>query len=253
MIELNCVDPGAIQDWELEAYADGDAFPHVMEHLSRCPACCARLAEDLTVERHLHQALCRFDCPSPDTLRDFYWGHLSAEQQRQLESHLDWCPHCAAELADLAEFVAMERAESSDTLLVKARQAASRARLVVAQLISPGLQPMPVLRGETREVLLFDAGDVALSVNLEQEDTGAYTLFGQVLSPPMTTYPGGYVRLTVYEGVEETKETTASAQASLDVNGSFELPSLHPGVYQLVVSLSDRRIVVPTLALRMEP
>lgn len=251
-LESKCVDPGAIQDWELEAYADGDVSPHVVEHLSRCPACRAWLAEALSLEGRLRQALYRLNCPSPDTLRDYYWRYLAAEQQRQVEHHLDRCPHCTAELAELKEFVTAERAESSDTLLSRAQQVAARLRLVVARIVSPARRPVLTLRGQTRDVLLFSAGDTALSVNLEQETTGAYTLFGQVLSPPAALSSGDRVRLTAYRGAKEPQETTTPVQVPLNANGGFAVPNLRSGVYQLVVCLSNRRIVVPTLKLKAE-
>jgi len=250
-MELNCIDPGAIQDWELEAYADGEAPPRVVEHLERCPACRARLAEQVAFERRLRHSLYRFDCPSPDLLRDYHWGYLPTAERRRVEAHLETCPHCAAELADLAGFVTVERTSPSSALLARARQAAAQARLVVARLVSPGPCLAPALRGETREVLLFDAEGFALSVNLEQEDTGAYTLFGQVLSPVSPAPPVyggavGYARLTARE------EGMAPVQTPLDANGGFALPDLRPGVYQLVVRLPEQRIVVPTLALKTE-
>jgi hypothetical protein len=246
-VALECVDPGAVQDWELEACVDGEAPPHVVEHLRRCPACRARVEEHAALERRLRQALYRFDCPSPDLLRDYHWGYLPPDQRRQVEAHLATCPHCAAELDDLAGWVAAERVQPSRTLLNRARQAADQVGLVVAQLLSPRLSPVPALRGERRDVLLFDAEGVAVSVNLEQEDTGLYTLFGQVLSPEPVALTGGYARLTARE------EGVDPVQASLDANGGFTLSDLHPGIYQLVVCLPDRRIVVPTLALRAEP
>ena len=246
-MKLKCVAPDAIQDWELEAYGDGEAGTHVAEHLARCPACRARLAELVCFEQHLHQTLYRFDCPSANRLRDYYWGFLPANECQQVEAHLDACPHCRAELADLAGFVASERAQPSSTLLTRARQAAAQMHLVVAQLISPGWSPVPALRGEIRDVLLFDAEGIALSVNLEQEVTGTYTLFGQVLSPaPIAA--GSYARLTVRE-----KETAAvPVRAALDTNGAFALPDLQPAVYQLVIHLPEQRIVVPTLALKAD-
>jgi hypothetical protein len=246
-VELDCTDPGAIQDWELETCADGEAPPHVVAHLARCPACRARAREHAPLERRLRQALYRYDCPSPDALRDYHWGYLPADERRPVEAHLETCPHCAAELADMAGFVTAERAQPSETLLARARQAAAQAHLVVARLFSPGLSPVLALRGDTRDVLLFDAEGVALSVNLEQEHTGAYTIFGQVLSPEPVALASGYARLTAQE------EPVDPVRTPLDANGGFTLPDLRPGVYQLVVCLPGRRIVVPTLALKAEP
>jgi hypothetical protein len=190
------------------------------------------------LEHRLHQMLYRFDCPSPDVLRDYHWGYLPAEQRRQVEEHLRVCPHCAAEVQDLAEFVAAEPFEPSSRLLSDARQAAEQVRLVVARLISPEPGLAPVLRGETREVLLFDADGLAVSVNLEQESPGICTLFGQVLSPEPAVPSGCYVRLT------SSGETMIPMQVALDETGGFALPGLKPGFYQLVVKLPERRVLV---------
>jgi anti-sigma factor RsiW len=241
-----CLDPGEVQDWELEAYADGEVYPHVERHLRECSACRIWLAERMLLDCHLHRALYRFDCPSPDLLRDYHWGHLAGDERRQVEDHLDACPHCTAELAELAEFVASEGAQPSSTLLARARQAAAELRLVVAQLVAPGLSPVPALRGRTREVLLFDAEGTALSVNLEQEDSGAYNLLGQILSPEPAAPLTGYARLTARE------EGVVPVEVPLGANGVFTLPNVRPGVYQLVVRLPEQRIVVPILALRSE-
>ena len=197
-------------------------------------------------DRYLRQRLHRFDCPSPDVLRDYYWDHLPAEQHQQVAEHLHVCSHCTAELDDLAEAAAMERPEPSGKLPDYIRQIAEQMQLVVARLISPELELAPELRGETRDVLLFDAEGVALSVNLEQERTGGYTMFGQVLSPESVLSPGGYARLTSAEKV------MPPVQATLDENGGFALTGLQPGTFQLVISLPDRRILVPSLTLKAE-
>jgi hypothetical protein len=53
--------------------------------------------------------------------------------------------------------------------------------------------------------------------------------------------------------VAAQEESVDPVQTPLGANGGFTLPDLGPGVYQLVVCLPDRRIVVPTLALKAEP
>jgi anti-sigma factor RsiW len=251
--ELSCVDPGAIQEWEMDAYAEGEALPHVVEHLNRCPACRAKLEANLGFERRLRQALHRFDCPSPDLLRDYYWGYLPAGQQREVRDHLAWCPHCADELSELGESMAVEKAELADSLLARAQQAAARVGLIVAQLVSPDPRLASALRGEAREVLLFEAGDLALSIHSEQAESGAYTLWGQALSLPVESSAEDYVRLTGYEEGEEAMEAIHAVQAAIDANGVFTLADLRPGTYQLVVSLADQRMVVPNLMLKAEP
>lgn len=245
-MNMHCAEPGNVQDWELEAYADGEPLPHVEEHLKHCPACRIRLAEHIAFEHYLRRTLYRFNCPTTDTLRDYYWGYLPANEYQQVASHLKTCPHCAAELDYLAEFVATESAHPLSVLLARARQAAEQARLIVARLLSPAPRLVPVLRGEIREVLLFDAEGINLTLSLEQEETGGYTIFGQVLLSEKAVLSQGYVRLSAY------REDMDHIQSPLDTNGGFALTNLNPGIYHLTICLPQQRIVVPMLAIKTE-
>jgi len=239
-----CVNPGVVQEWELEAYLYGDAGSHVSAHLEVCPACRARLTEMRLFEQRWHQMLHRFDCPSPDTLRDYAWRVLLRGQRNRIQAHLAQCPLCRAELDDLDEFVKVEKKDVLESALVRARHLAEETGLVVAQLLSPtALQRVPALRGETREVLLFDAQGLALSLNLEHEETGAYTLFGQLLSAGRSISPESYARLTSQVG------QMVPIRVSLDAHGGFALPNIFAGVYQLAVDLVERRVIVPDLVL----
>ncbi|MBN1139791.1 MAG: hypothetical protein JXM73_24685 [Anaerolineae bacterium] len=267
--QLNCIDPGAIQAWELDAYADGQNLPHVAAHLAQCPACRARLEADRAFEARVQDALYRFDCPSPDLLRAYSWGDLPAGQQKQLQGHLAQCPRCADELAEITKalYPADTRRSvdesvgwraSASTLLARAGQAAAQAGVAIAQLVSrlssgpPAPRLVPVWRGQAGETLLFEADEVAVSINLEQDRTGAYALSGQVLSASADLLPQDYARLTGYEGANALQPADAAysaAEAKIDINGVFIFPNLRPGAYQLVLSLADRRIVIPSLVL----
>jgi anti-sigma factor RsiW len=239
-----CVDPTAVQDWELEAYLDDDAGSHVAEHLKICSACQAKLVEIELFERRWRRTLHRFDCPPPDVLRDFAWGFLPQERRDQVKAHLAQCPLCKTELADLDELVKVEEEDSLESLLDRARRLAKEARLTIARLLSPtALLMVPALRGKTQEVLLFDADGLALSVNLEQEETGTFTLFGQILSAEESVSPESYARLTAQ------RAQFAPVRVSLDEHGGFALPNIPAGVYQLVVDVVTQRIVVPDLTL----
>lgn len=252
-LELTCTDPGAIQDWELDAYAEGETLPHVAEHLDHCPRCRATLAENLAFERGLRQALYRANCPSPDLLRDRFWGELSPQDRQKIDRHLEWCPHCAAELSELRDAVEPEQAPPLDTWLARAQQAATQAGLLIARLVPPRMSPALALRGNLGKTLLFEAGDLALSVDLQVESSGTYILFGQILSSSTSFSSEDRVRLTSYTKTEETRASPHVVQAEIDANGSFVVHDLRPGMYQLAVSVANGRIVVPGLELKAEP
>jgi hypothetical protein len=202
-------------------------------------------------ESRCRQTLHRFDCPDPDTLRDYAWQFLSSERRQQVKEHLAECPSCAAELDALDELLKVKDADSLGNALARARSLAQEVRLTIARILSPTtMQTAPALRGETQEVLLFtpeqgdlDTGGMALSVNLEREETGNYTLFGQLLSTDQPIPSGSYARLTRQGG------QTEPVQATLDMHGGFALADVPAGVYQLVVDLGVQRIIVPNLSL----
>jgi len=240
-----CVDPDVVQTWELEAYANGEDLPHVTEHLKRCPACRTRVADYRILEKQLSQLLYRFDCPSPDQLRLYHEGELPAEEKARVRSHLQACPHCTLELASLIHALATAADSVWNEDMARALETAQRDRLSLAHLAEPASQSAPVLRGETREVLLFEVGEAALSLSLEQDETGAYALFGQLLLSEPLEAQESYARLrTSY-----TRSPT-TVSAPLDANGSFALSNLSAGVYQLVIDVPDLHIVVPNLTLR---
>ncbi len=56
-------------------------------------------------EHWLQSQLNRWDCPDPDTLGDYYLGHLPVYQQGMIEAHLRECVRCREELALLADFI----------------------------------------------------------------------------------------------------------------------------------------------------
>lgn len=241
MDEMTCVGPQGIQDWEIDAYLEGNAPAHLLDHLNRCPACRLYLAERVALERELQQLFFRMDCPSVDLLREYHWGYLSSDESQRIEMHLLSCPHCRAELS---EFDSEKPLTSiGDSILNLVRGVLEEVPLVIASLVSPGGGLAPALRGEKQEVLLFEAGNVAISVNLEQEDTGAYSLFGQVLSTTTGNFSGAYARLKIQTGESQP------IRSVLDSNGGFVLTGLRSGIYQLVVSLPGKRIIVPFLEL----
>ena len=196
------------------------------------------------LEHRLHQMLYRFDCPAPNVLREYYWGRLAVDQRKEIDEHLKACPHCEAELEALQDFLSTENAGTGEAQSDLVEAALERVRTLIARLVSPEPSLAPALRGEIGEALLFEAEGIAVSVSLEQERSGAHTLFGQVLVSGTTLASGAYAR------VKEASSGTSPAQTALDENGGFALHGLPAGEYQLIIQLSQQRIVIPALLLR---
>ena len=245
-----CINPGAVEDWELEAYASGEAMPHVAEHLGHCPACQNKLAAMRAEEHLLQQRLYRFDCPLPAELQDYHHRSLPRHRHRQIKQHLRDCPHCAAELKALTDSLA-NIPERSPALPDKERrrseqigQIAGQMRLLVARLLAPDMNFSPVLRGETQDVLLFETeGGVAISAHTEPEGDGRFSLFGQVLATEIPAPLTGKAQL------QARRSRTPPPLALLDPAGGFEFFHLLPDAYQLTILLPEQTVLVPHLVL----
>ncbi len=236
-----CTAPGEIEDWELEAYRDNAALPHVIAHVARCAACRGRIMEAQLLEERLRQTLSRTTCPEPTTLRAYYWDELSLLERQSVQTHVATCPSCQADLETMTTFIESTIEDSWEQVWKQVKQAAAQVHLVVARVLTPGRQPVLALRGETRQVLLFEADTVAVSVNVEQELTGGYTLFGQVLTEAPEIITSSWVRLTAPGAI--------ARQTALDTHGTFAVEGLAAGVYQMVVVMPQQRIVIPLLTL----
>jgi len=239
--KATCTAPGKVEDWELEAYRDGAARPHVIAHVERCAACRGRIVEAQLLEERLRHTLSRTICPEPATLHAYYWDELLLPERQSVQIHVTTCLFCQADLETLATFIKATVTDSWEQVWKQVKQAAAQARLVVARVLTPGRQPVLALRGETRQILLFEADPIAVSVNVEQELTGGYTLFGQVLTEDPEIITSSWVRLTA--------PGATARQAALDAHGTFAVEGLAAGVYQIVVVLPQQRVVIPLLTL----
>lgn len=192
------------------------------------------------LEHYLRQQLYRFDCPTMDILRDYYWKHLPAGEQRRVEQHVKDCPHCEGELAELTRLMSLDNnAVSEPTPSLR-----ERLQIVVAQLLTPQAGLLPALRGTAHETKLFDAGEGWLvSINTELAADDSRTLLGQLLSPAPLPLADARVRLRAAEPDARQHE------APLDTNGTFVLANLPAGEYQLRLTLADRQIVIPSFTI----
>ncbi len=248
--------------WELDAYADGEPLPHVAAFVAQQPAAWQQWQQAHQWGNALKQTLHRFDCPSPADLHAYHWQELSAAARQSVEDHVHLCVGCARELQQLQAFLD-EPATSSQPVLVQPPQPdplqrfweqlqtlADRVQLVVATLVptTPALAGValrsdstPMLQRKQSTTLLFDAGEAAISLVLQEEATGTLRLAGQLLTAVATE--GGLGKLSAAHNPEVV------SQSLIDDTGNFVMATLQPGTYQLVLMLPEQAIVVPNLHL----
>lgn len=243
------------EPWELEAYLDGEALPHVAEFLARNPDALAALRQEQAHSRRLQKALYRFDCPSPLMLQSYHWKELSATAHRQLAAHLEQCPFCSAEVAALQTFISEPTPVTQQQAIAAAAQSGlleqlqgwlDQLRVVVATLITPGGPQMAgvALRSTATaapRMYLFEADNTDVSLRLQKEQTGAYRVDGQVFA----TTPFVEMRYALTSAAPDAPPLTGT----INDTGTFTMIALPPGTYQLVLKSPDRAIVVPNIIL----
>ncbi len=112
-----CISTPELNDGQLLAYIEselnsetngeiiGEIDPTIMEHLARCAYCRERRQELASFHRQLAVLLYRVDCPPSLELGEHQLGLLAAERQPLVSEHLKSCPHCQAELQQLAGYL----------------------------------------------------------------------------------------------------------------------------------------------------
>lgn len=236
MIKRNCISPDLVTEDDLQAYAQGEILPEIAAHVADCLVCQEKVITYRQLYSNVQSFLWRQDCPPVEILQDFQAGYL-AEKKNSIEAHIAVCPHCQAELS---EFTPLKDEEDDKSVRVLVEQLLSNVRLVIGQLVQPVDGLRPALRGETREVLLFEAGETAVSLNVEPTENNCFTLHGQLLTTQAFT---GKARLTTpYQ---------PALESTLSPTGTFSLSSIPSGHYQLTITLPEQQIVLPALSIEV--
>src|SRR5262245_50156781 len=142
---MSCSAPPPLSDDEITAALEGQAEPAVLQHLSRCPACAARLAQAQRVEEMLMNRLFRWDCPTPQQLGQYYLKHLTEPERQGITRHLEWCVRCQSEIETLQTFMGADSVSDERSFPKVARSFRPRLGELIARLVP---QPLtPALRG----------------------------------------------------------------------------------------------------------
>ena len=189
------------------------------------------------IEKQLAGQLYRVTCPTTDELGEYHLHITSGSQTTAIKQHLEGCPHCRAELAQLQTYLADLAPDVTYTL-------SERVKIWIARLIPDGtsgggLQPALALRGQDEGPLMYEAGDAQLTLEVQDDPDkiGARTILGLLIGVE-----------TVETAAHLWQEGQKVIQTPVDEFGNFVLAELAPGIYELIVSGPDFEIHVQELS-----
>jgi hypothetical protein len=244
----NCINPGKIESWQLDAYLDGLGDLPVAEHLERCPACRQEMISMKQAEAQISAALFRLRCPDSDQLLNYRWGLLPEDRMLITAAHLAECPHCIYEAEQLKAVPEM-KTEPASSLSGFIREGV--AFLVTRTLTQQGLASAVVRSVDTEQSLsaqgqiskanIFVVDELDWNIALHQWSRPDETCFlqGQLLGASEEEIVAFKVSL-IQEG--EVLDTIL-----LDQTGAFEFLSTPPGNYTLCFHTTEVNICVPNI------
>jgi hypothetical protein len=188
-----------------------------------------------------------------ETLINYLEGHLSAEEQREAETHLNGpCDSCQRRRASL-QTVLRSAAEDQTTpppasvlkLAIdiplthpKSTQPGLLTRLIAALTFDSHLQLSSALtRGAARErQMLFSADQVDIDLQIKPVREG-HDLIGQVLGGPVKGITSAFVSLQ-----KDTGQLLKATES--DSKGQFVFRGLPSGMYNLIFDLENQEVAV---------
>lgn len=218
---MNCISPPELETDQLLAYLDGEADHGTISHLEHCEYCREKANVLARLQDHLTSRLYRITCPSSLELGEYHLRMLPAPQMLLVAQHVRECPHCTREVAALEEYLA-ELAPQPGPL--------EPVRVLIAQLVG-GQAGFPALRGEAKGPLVFETGDIVITLDVQSSPNGQASIQGQMAADDQDQWTGALVKLQQ----ADTQELTAA----LDDLGAFSFEGVRPGSIQLEITSSD--------------
>lgn len=258
---MSCVRTNELSDGALLAYLAGDADAAITAHLAECTECQQRAAALASLEQRLTATLYRLACPSPLELGEYQLNLLSAADTRAVAAHLNQCPHCAAEIATLTNYLAevapaIEREETPPLV--------ERNRILVARLVEgfsklgapAGLTAAAAgLRGDAEEQLVYEVDGIQVIIDV-QNDVQYPTqrvLLGLVLGLPASQTVTAHLWRTEQPPAElgaaarRDESLQPMATTMVDELGNFVIAALPPGAYDLILSSDKTEVHIQDL------
>ena len=229
-----CTSPPELSDKQLWAYLDQpESNQEIALHLTRC-SYCRQKAETLErFQKTLTSQLYRIDCPSPLELGEYHLRMLPASQMLIIRQHLQECPHCAREVAQLEEFFLGDLVPMGNSLL-------GQARVLIAKFVSgkPGesAPTFAALRGNVKGPITLEAEGLIIVLDIENTNEGKVNILGQVAADDQDQWTGALVELR--------QDHELQFSNTVDDLGSFRFEGIPPGSKELRIISKDSSLTV---------
>jgi hypothetical protein len=240
---MECIAPDEITEEKLLAYGDGEADEIAVKHIDQCAYCAERALALATDELALRTLFHRVECPDAHTLSEFHLGLLAPEQGAAIKHHLDFCPHCTAELKDLGGF--LQEAPSMPVVPSVQRQMRRLvARLAQSTSDAATQPPAMAFRGAAAAPPnVYQAEDIRMVVGLEADGLRA----GRKMLLGFTTREGKPIESLTGARVQLSRRGQAVAVEQVDTLGNFIFSDLSSGEYELILSTDQEQVVIETI------
>lgn len=233
-MSMNCVLPPELDDKQLLAWLDDSrAHPDTDQHLEKCTYCRQKANVLDRFQKHLTTRLYRSTCPSPIQLGEYHLRNLSASQRLVMAQHLRECPRCAQEITQLEEFLSEFTPPTSVLESVKVLV----AKLVGGENETGSFRAMPALRGETKNLPIFEAEGLVISLDVQSVPNGEIIIQGQVAADDQDRWTGATVELK--------QRYLSRVRTFLDDLGAFTFEAMDPGSTQITL-ISPEGTVIQT-------
>lgn len=201
----------------------------------------------ISVENWLRRAFYRASCPSPQQWLEHSQNLTQGGAKARLNQHLQQCPHCAREWAELvlAESPTAdwwERLQQWIGQLITIKTLLPEGGVVFAMPLAGGMGM--ALKGEEDKPLVYQTEGYRL------------TLAVPALSPILSTYTLEGSLLSLTEPDEEVagiaylyQNNQPIQQTEIDPLGFFTFRTLLAGQYAMVAAISTQTICIPELTI----
>lgn len=242
---MDCLFPPALSDGQLLAYVEGEATPDITAHMAQCPPCQKRATALARQQRRLRATLYRAACPPSLALGEYQLRLLPPARMLSIQTHLQSCPHCQRELAQLSGFLADEAVAP---MIETGPSPLTSVRVLIAQLIdqmtnaNPFGGPTPALaglRGAPEEQYVYAAEEIQVIIEVKDDPqhVDRHVILGLVLgldlSQPAMVSLGQVGQMLATEAIDDL--------------GNFVFAALLSGLYTLQIRATEVEVQLPDL------